>query len=62
MPPVLVKAHKALDAAVDKCYRKEPFKSELDRVEYLFTLYEKYTEGQTLGLETTSKKAKGKSK
>jgi hypothetical protein len=55
MPPVLVKAHKALDAAVDKCYRKEPFKSELDRVEYLFTLYEKYTEGQTLGLETKSK-------
>jgi hypothetical protein len=42
MPPVLVKAHKALDAAVDKCYRKEPFKTELERVEFLFKLYEEY--------------------
>jgi hypothetical protein len=47
MPPVLVKAHKALDAAVDKCYRKEAFKSELERVEYLFGLYEEYTAGLT---------------
>lgn len=42
MPQRLVKAHQALDLAVDKCYRKEAFKSELDRIEYLFTLYELY--------------------
>jgi hypothetical protein len=43
MPPVLVKAHAALDRAVDKCYRLEAFGSERERVEYLFTLYEKLT-------------------
>ncbi len=49
MPPMLTKAHKALDLAVDKCYRKEPFKSELERVEYLFALYEEYTSALTAG-------------
>ena len=49
MPPVLVKAHRDLDAAVDKCYRKEPFRSELERVEFLFALYERYTETLTAG-------------
>jgi len=43
MPPVLVKAHAALDRAVDKCYRPEAFGSERERVEYLFALYEKLT-------------------
>lgn len=41
MPPALAKAHVALDRAVDKCYRPEPFTSERQRVEYLFALYEK---------------------
>jgi len=41
MPPELVKAHDALDQAVDRCYRKEPFTSERERVEFLFALYEK---------------------
>lgn len=43
MPPSLVKAHAALDRAVDKCYRPEPFTSERQRVEHLFALYEKLT-------------------
>ena len=43
MPPVLAKAHAALDRAVDKCYRAEAFTSERQRVEYLFALYEKLT-------------------
>lgn len=43
MPPMLAKAHAALDRAVDKCYRPEPFTSERERVEYLFSLYEKLT-------------------
>ena len=45
MPPDLRKAHDALDKAVDQCYRKEPFTSERERVEYLFGLYRKLTEG-----------------
>jgi hypothetical protein len=32
-----------LDAAVDKCYRAEKFVTERQRVEYLFSLYEKLT-------------------
>lgn len=43
MPPKLVKAHQALDKAVDKCYRKAPFKNERERIEFLFELYEEYT-------------------
>ncbi|MBH5400447.1 class I SAM-dependent DNA methyltransferase [Bradyrhizobium sp. CNPSo 4010] len=40
MPPVLLKAHRALDVAVDRIYRKEPFGSDGERVEHLFKLYE----------------------
>ena len=43
MPPALIKAHAELDAAVDKCYRAEKFATERQRVEYLFSLYEKLT-------------------
>ncbi len=43
MPAPLLKAHQALDRAVDRCYRKEPFPSDRHRVEYLFALYEKIT-------------------
>ncbi|MCF7817274.1 MAG: hypothetical protein K9M54_05270 [Kiritimatiellales bacterium] len=43
MPPSLAKAHAALDHAVDKCYRTEPFKNERQRVEHLFALYETLT-------------------
>lgn len=43
MPGPLLKAHQSLDRAVDRCYRKERFESDLQRVEYLFALYEKIT-------------------
>ncbi|EOR93877.1 Type II restriction enzyme, methylase subunit YeeA [Arcticibacter svalbardensis MN12-7] len=43
MPPKLIKAHKALDKAVDLAYRKQPFLNEANRVVYLFDLYEKYS-------------------
>ena len=43
MPPDLVKAHQALDKAVDLCYRPQAFVNELSRIEYLFGLYEAYT-------------------
>ncbi|WP_207789980.1 class I SAM-dependent DNA methyltransferase [Sphingosinicella humi] len=40
MPANLRKAHAALDAAVDRLYRRKPFDSDRDRVEHLFGLYE----------------------
>jgi hypothetical protein len=43
MPPRLAKAHEALDRAVDRCYRKDPFTTDRQRVEYLFALYELLT-------------------
>ncbi|MFN8302605.1 MAG: DNA methyltransferase [Saprospiraceae bacterium] len=43
MPPDLVRAHAALDKAVDLCYRPQPFGSELVRIEFLFGLYEQLT-------------------
>lgn len=52
----LAKAHQALDKAVDKCYRPQPFPGsgtglgDAKRVEYLFELYEKYTQGLLAGV------------
>ncbi len=43
MPPNLVKAHRALDAAVDGAYGRKSFKNDADRVAFLFELYQKYT-------------------
>jgi hypothetical protein len=43
MPPALLKAHNQLDKAVDLSYRPQPFTSEANRMEFLFSLYEKYT-------------------
>ncbi|MCG3172092.1 MAG: hypothetical protein GMKNLPBB_00237 [Myxococcota bacterium] len=42
-PADLVKAHHALDIAVDRCYRDKPFRSDRERVEFLFELYWKYS-------------------
>jgi hypothetical protein len=43
MPADLVKAHTDLDRAVDRCYQKQPFTSDTQRLELLFSLYERYT-------------------
>ena len=43
MPPVLVKAHTALDKAVDRCYRPQSFPNEAGRVAFLFKRYEALT-------------------
>ena len=40
MPPDLVKVHQILDKAVDLCYRPQAFINELNRIEFLFDLYE----------------------
>jgi len=56
MPPDLVKAHDALDKAVDEAYGKTSFKNEAERVAFLFTLYQKIT--SPLALETKNSKPK----
>jgi hypothetical protein len=43
MPSVLLKAHQPLDRAVDAAYGKTNFKTEAERVAFLFELYQKYT-------------------
>ncbi len=47
MPPELLKAHQKLDAAVDKAYERsggmKSYKSDAERVAFLFELYQKYT-------------------
>ena len=40
MPPDLKAAHDVLDKAVDDCYGKTKFTSDVKRVGYLFELYD----------------------
>lgn len=46
MPAQLTKAHAALDKAVDTCYRSRSFTDELNRMQFLFSLYEELTAEQ----------------
>ncbi len=57
MPPALRKAHVANDRLVDGLYRKQLFRTERERVEYLFDLFEK----RAVPLAPAAK-AKGRSK
>ncbi len=43
MPPELVRAHQALDRAVDSAYGKKNFASEAERVAFLFERYQAIT-------------------
>ena len=47
MPPALLKAYQKLDAAVDKAHEpsggKKSYKSDAERVAFLFELYQRYT-------------------
>jgi hypothetical protein len=58
MPPALLKAHQKLDAAVDKAYEacggKKSYKSDADRVAFLFERYQHLTSL----LPTEAKKSK----
>jgi len=56
MPPVLLKAHQALDKAVDTAYRKSPFTSERERIEYLFTEYQRLTAPLIMGRKQNKRK------
>ena len=46
MPPELLKAHKAIDALVDKAYGLKPNCTEADRVAHLFKLYAEKVKGR----------------
>ena len=41
MKPALRRAHRSLDLMVDKLYRPAPFLSDMERVEHLFSMYER---------------------
>ena len=43
MPPALLKAHHRLDAAVDAAYGRKSFKTDAERVAFLFDLYQRTT-------------------
>jgi hypothetical protein len=43
MPPALVKAHQALDAAVDAAYGRRSFRNDAERVAFLFERYQAIT-------------------
>lgn len=58
MPPELVKAHQALDRAVDAAYGKIVFKTEAERVAFLFERYQQLT--VPLGLSEKPVKRGGK--
>ena len=58
MPPNLHKAHQALDRAVDRLYRPKGFASERERVEHLFTLYERTHAPLTAEVQEKTKRGK----
>ena len=41
MPIVLLNAHQSLDKVVEKAYRSIKFNNDIERLSYLFELYEK---------------------
>jgi hypothetical protein len=57
MPPTLLKAHQALDAAVGAAYGRKDFKNDAERVAYLFELYQKYTSLLPAVSKTRTRKA-----
>ena len=52
MPAALLAAHRALDAAIERCYRTKPFTSDDERLEYLFAEYERMTAAEAADLFT----------
>ncbi|MCH8879597.1 MAG: class I SAM-dependent DNA methyltransferase [Planctomycetes bacterium] len=57
MPAALRRAHNALDRAVDRCYRRQPFPDERRRFEFLFERYERLTAPLT-SLATRKRRAR----
>lgn len=46
MPKGLSQAHHEMDLAIEQCYRPQPFKTDEERLEYLFALYEEMIEAE----------------
>ncbi len=57
MPPALLAAHKALDRAVDKCYGRKKFETEMERVQFLFERYRELVSRQS-SMSSAAKKRK----
>lgn len=60
MPLALVKAHQALDRAVDAAYGKRTFKSDAERVAFLFERYQQLTSLLPAATKTAPRKRKAK--
>lgn len=59
MPAGLKEAHHQLDLAIERCYRLKPFENDVERLEYLFKMYEEMTTNNSLfQKEKKTKKAK----
>lgn len=58
MPSSLRRAHQNLDRAVDRLYRKTPFRFERERVEHLFDLYEKLSAPLEAAAAVTDKRSR----
>jgi len=56
MPKELLTAHRELDDAVDACYRRQSFTNELERLEFLFQLYTRYTQPLVPAMEQKPKR------
>ena len=63
MPAELRRAHRELDNAVDRLYRRTPFGSDRERVEHLFTLYQRLVDPlQNEGVRQNHRVARRKAK
>src|SRR5690554_2678251 len=62
MPSGLKRAHRELDQAIERIYRLAPFRSDEDRLEYLFKLYDEMLKKETLFAKQQKKKKKKKKK
>lgn len=58
IPKELLDAHRENDSAVDACYGSRRFKTDLERLEFLFDLYRQYTDPLSQLAEKETRKAK----
>lgn len=58
MPKLLLDAHRANDEAVDSVYGSRRFKTDLERLEFLFDLYRRYTDPLTRIAEKETRRSK----
>ncbi len=58
MPKGLLQAHQELDTAIEQCYSLQPFKSDTERLEYLFKQYEEMLQKDTIFAKDKKSKKK----